>query len=46
MLAIQPQLKPQSEALASKQAVLHRLFADKQTPTSEAWTKAHRSLKA
>ncbi|MCK0505274.1 hypothetical protein MPF89_07895 [Helicobacter pylori] len=43
------QYKTAERALASIQAVLHLLFADKQTPTSEvseAWIKAHRSLKS
>ncbi len=40
MLAIQPLQNRTSEALASIQAVLYRLFAAKQTPISEALAEA------
>ncbi|MFA4718297.1 hypothetical protein VPL85_00700 [Helicobacter pylori] len=36
VLSIPPLQNRTSEALASIQAVLHRVFADKQTPISEA----------
>ncbi|MGN8366706.1 hypothetical protein ACR9JV_07530 [Helicobacter pylori] len=42
-LAIQPKQNRTSEALASIQAVLHRLFAGKQTQISEALASMDKS---